>query len=65
MKKYIYINSDVFNELYYIYINTLVGKLIKKVIKYKALNLFYNILKENNWKLKTKKKFLLFFYFPC
>jgi recombinational DNA repair protein (RecF pathway) len=54
MKKYRYINSDVFNESYYLYINTLVGKLIKKGNRTKAITL-YNILKENI-KLETKKK---------
>jgi ribosomal protein S7 len=61
MKKYIYINFDVFNELYYIYINSLVGKLIKKGNKIKALNL-YKILKENI-KLETKKKKEISFIF--
>jgi ribosomal protein S7 len=54
MKKYVYINSDLFNELYYLYISTLVGKLIKKGNKTKAITLF-NILKENI-KLETNKK---------
>lgn len=54
MKKYRYINSDLFNESYYLYVNTLVGKLIKKGNRTKAITL-YNILKENI-KLETKKK---------
>ena len=61
MKKYVYINSNLFNELYYLYISSLVGKLIKKGNKTKAITLF-NILKENI-KLETnkKKKYLLFY----
>jgi ribosomal protein S7 len=54
MKKYVYINSDLFNELYYLYTSTLVGKLIKNGNKTKAITL-YNILKENI-KLQTNKK---------
>jgi len=49
-----FINSDIFNGLYYLFIKTLIGKLIKKGKKYKALKL-YKILKENI-KLNTKKK---------
>jgi ribosomal protein S7 len=54
MKKEKFLNFDIFNDLYYIYINTLVGKLIKKGNKIKALSL-YKSLKENI-KLETKKK---------
>jgi ribosomal protein S7 len=54
MKKNKYIGSHSFNELYYLYIKTLVGKFIKRGNKFKALRLF-NILKENI-KLETKKK---------
>src|ERR1700753_2820746 len=53
-KKNIFLNFDIFNDLYYLYINTLVGKMIKKGKKNKALK-FYNLLKENI-KLNTKKK---------
>jgi len=58
LKKNITINSDIFNGLYYLFIKTLVGKLIKKGKKNKALK-FYKILRENI-KLNTKKK--SFFY---
>jgi ribosomal protein S7 len=54
MKKKFFINSDAFNSLYYLFIKTLVGKLIKKGKKYKALKL-YKFLKENI-KLNTKKR---------
>jgi ribosomal protein S7 len=54
MKKYIYIKSEIFNELYHLYINTLVGKFIKKGKKFKAFNLYKNL--KENIKLETKKK---------
>jgi ribosomal protein S7 len=54
MKKSLYIKLDIYNELYYLYIKTLIGKLIKKGKKCKAL-IFYKNLKENI-KLNTKKK---------
>lgn len=60
MKRNIYLNFDVFNDLYYTYINTLVGKLIKKGKKEKALT-FYKKLKENI-KLKVKKKHTSFVF---
>jgi len=54
MKKNIYINSIVFNKLYYLFIKSLVGKLIKKGKKCRAIH-FYKRLKENI-KINTKKK---------
>jgi ribosomal protein S7 len=54
MKKKFFINSVTFNSLYYLFIKTLVGKLIKKGKKYKALKI-YKLLKENI-KLNTKKR---------
>ena len=54
MKTVKHINMDIFNKLYYLFISTLVGKLIKKGKKNKALK-FYNNLKENI-KLQTKKE---------
>ena len=54
MKKNMYINFDNYNDLYYLYVKTLVGKLTKKGNKYKAIKL-YKLLKENI-KLNTKKK---------
>jgi len=61
MEKNIYINFDNYNDLYYLYVKTLVGKLTKKGNKYKALKI-YKLLKENI-KLNTKKKRRSFFYF--
>jgi len=52
MKKYI--KLDIYSELYYLFVKSLVGKLLKKGKKAKAFYLF-NILKENI-KLETKKK---------
>src|ERR1700754_4814190 len=40
------INSDTFNEIYSLFVKTLVGKLIKKGKKFKALNLYKNKKKE-------------------
>ncbi len=37
MKRNIHINSIVFNKLYYLFIKSLVGKLIKKGKKCKAI----------------------------
>ena len=54
MKKNRFLNFDVFNDLYYIYINTLVGKMIKKGKKDKALKFFKNL--KENIKLNTEKK---------
>jgi len=54
MKKEKFLNFDTFNDLYYIYLNALVGKLIKKGKKEKAFK-FFNKLKENI-KLNTGKK---------
>src|ERR1044072_7120808 len=54
MKENIYINSMVFNKLYYFFIKSLVGKLIKKGKKYRSLY-FYKNLKEAI-KINTKKK---------
>lgn len=53
MKKSAFINLDIFNDLYYLFIFTLVGKFIKKGNKFKAIKLF-NKLKENI-KLKSGK----------
>jgi ribosomal protein S7 len=49
-----FINSDTFNDIYYLYIKTLSGKLIKKGKKHKALKIFKNI--KENIKLDTKKE---------
>jgi len=49
-----FINLDIFNGLYYLFIKTLIGKLIKKGKKYKALKLYKNL--KENIKLNTKKK---------
>jgi ribosomal protein S7 len=54
MKKLIYINLDIFNGLYSLYVKTLLGKFIKKGKKFKALKL-YKHLKEII-KLNTKKR---------
>jgi ribosomal protein S7 len=48
------INLEVFNGLYYLFIKTLVGKLLKKGKKNKALK-FYKLLKEQI-KLNIRKK---------
>lgn len=60
-KIYVYIKLDYYNKLYYLYIKTLVGKLIKKGKKFKALK-FYNNLREN-MKLETKKNKKISFVF--
>jgi ribosomal protein S7 len=54
MQEDFFINSDTFNDIYYLYIRTLIGKLIKKGKKEKALK-FYNNIKENI-KLDMNKK---------
>lgn len=54
MKKNIYINSIVFNKLYHLFIKALVGKLIKKGKKFKAIYLFKKL--KENIKMNTKKK---------
>jgi len=54
MKKYKYTKVGIYRELYYLFIKSLVGKLIKKGNKIKAINIF-KYLKENI-KLETKKK---------
>jgi len=62
MKKEKFLNFDTFNDLYYIYLNALVGKMIKKGKKEKAFK-FFNKLKENI-KLNTgKKKEVPFIFF--
>ena len=48
------INSDTFNEIYFQYVRTLSGKLIKKGKKEKALKIFNNI--KENIKLDMNKK---------
>ena len=48
------INSEIFNEIYFLFIKTVVGKLIKKGKKFKALNLYKNI--KENIKFNTKKE---------
>jgi ribosomal protein S7 len=54
MKKINFVNLEIYNSLYYLFIKTLVGKLIKKGKKNKALK-FYKILREYI-KLNIKKK---------
>lgn len=54
MEKVVHINLDIFNDLYYLFIFTLVGKCIKKGNKFKAIKLF-NKLKEAI-KLNSEKK---------
>jgi len=49
-----FIDIKNYNYLYYLYINCLLGKLIKKGKKTKALNLFKNL--KENIKLKTNKE---------
>ena len=61
MKKHKHIKSTSYNELYYLFINSFIGKMIKKGKKIKALFLF-KILKENI-KLETKKKKEISFIF--
>jgi len=61
MKKKKFLNFDTFNDLYYIYLNSLVGKMIKKGKKEKAFK-FFNKLKENI-KLNTGKKKEISFIF--
>jgi len=61
MKKDKFLNFDIFNNLYYIYINCLVGKMIKKGKKEKALK-FFKKLKENI-KINTGKKRNFFYFF--
>lgn len=48
------INTETFNEIYFLFVKTLVGKLIKKGKKFKALNLYKNIKK--NIKLNMMKE---------
>jgi len=43
-----------FDELYYLYVNTLVGKLIKKGKRLKSLKIFYKI--KENLKIQTNKE---------
>jgi ribosomal protein S7 len=54
MKKILYIKVGIFSELYYIYIKTLLGKLIKKGKKNKAFFLLKKI--KENIKFNTKKE---------
>lgn len=54
MKKKILIDLDIFNDLYYLYVNALLGKLIKKGKKFKALKLYKKI--KENIKINTNKK---------
>jgi ribosomal protein S7 len=54
MQEDFFINSDTFNDIYYLYVRTLVGKFIKKGKKEKALK-FYNNIKEKI-KLDMNKK---------
>jgi ribosomal protein S7 len=61
MKKNKFLNFDIFNDLYYIYINALVGKMIKKGKREKALK-FFKKLKENI-KINTGKKKEISFIF--
>jgi len=61
MRKKSIINSKRFNEFFHLYINTLVGKLIKKGNKFGALKI-YNKIRENI-KLQTNKKKKDFIYF--
>jgi ribosomal protein S7 len=64
MKKINFVNLDIYNSLYYLFIKTLVGKLIKKGKKNKALKL-YKILREYiklNIKKNKKKKDLPFIF---
>ena len=56
-----YIKFVDFNDLYYLFIRVLIGKLIKKGKKKKAINL-YNMLKEKI-KIETKKKRSFFYFF--
>jgi len=60
-----YLKTKLYNQLYYLYLNTLIGKFIKKGNKFIALKLYKNI--KENIKLQTnkKKKFLLFFFLRC
>jgi len=48
------INSDTFNVIYLLFVKTLVGKLIKKGKKFKALTLYNNI--KENIKFSTNKE---------
>ena len=52
MKKYI--KLDIYSELYYLFVKSLVGKLLKKGKKAKAFNLFDRV--KENVKLETEKK---------
>jgi len=54
------INSETFNEIYFLFIRVFVGKLIKKGKKFKALNLYNNI--KENIKFNTNKEKRSFFY---
>ena len=60
-EKIFFLNFDVFNDLYYLYIKVLVGKMIKKGKKEKAFK-FFKLLKENI-KLNTGKKKEISFIF--
>lgn len=48
------INSETFNEIYFLFVRVFVGKLIKKGKKFKALNLYKNI--KENIKFNTNKE---------
>lgn len=54
MKKKNIINSKRFNKFFYLYINVLIGKLIKKGKRFTALKIFKKI--KENIKLQTNKK---------
>jgi len=55
------INTKFYNKLYYLYINTLVGKLIKKGNKFNALKIYKKI--KENIKLRTNKEKEISFIF--
>src|SRR4051794_35340755 len=48
------INSEIFNEIYFLFVRVFIGKLIKKGKKFKALNLYNNI--KENIKFNTNKE---------
>jgi len=59
-----YLKTKLYNQLYYLYLNTLIGKFIKKGNKFIALKLYKNI--KENIKLQTnKKKEISFIFFFC
>ena len=58
-----FLKTKLYNQLYYLYINTLIGKFIKKCNRFIALKIYKNI--KENIKLQTNKKkeisFIFFF----